>query len=46
LGVVALESIILFYAIEVLFTDRDRHWDALRLGVLASLTVLAVRGLG
>ena len=46
LGILALESIVLFYAIEILIQERERHWDALRIGVLATLAVLAVRGLG
>ncbi len=45
LGVVALESIVLFYAIEVLFTERERHWDALRFGVFGALAILAGKGL-
>jgi UDP-GlcNAc:undecaprenyl-phosphate GlcNAc-1-phosphate transferase len=45
LGVVALESIILFYAIEVILTDRDRNWDLLSFGVLGALCILTTRGL-
>ena len=45
IGLVALESIILFYAIEVIFAERARHWDLLRLGVLAALAILALKGL-
>ena len=45
LGIVALESVILFYAIEILMTERERHWDALRIGVLGALAVLAAKGL-
>ena len=29
----------------LLIQERERHWDALRIGVLATLAVLAVRGL-
>jgi UDP-GlcNAc:undecaprenyl-phosphate GlcNAc-1-phosphate transferase len=46
LGILALQSVVLFYAIEILIQERERHWDALRIGVLATLAVLAVRGLG
>jgi len=45
LGILALEAIILFYAIEILLQARTRPWDAVRLGTLAALSILAVRGL-
>jgi hypothetical protein len=45
LGGVALESIILFYAIEIIMIERRRCWGFLRLGVLSSLAILAVRGM-
>ncbi len=45
LGIVVLESIILFYGIEVVMQERGRTWDLLRIGILASLTVLALKGL-
>jgi hypothetical protein len=45
IGVVALESIVLFYAIEVILQERERGWDLLRVGVLTALGILAVRGL-
>ena len=45
LGRVALESLILFYGIEVLVEERDRHWDALRVSLILALAALAVRGL-
>jgi UDP-GlcNAc:undecaprenyl-phosphate GlcNAc-1-phosphate transferase len=45
IGVVALESIVLFYAIEVILQERERGWDPLRVGVLTTLGILAVRGL-
>ena len=32
LGIVALESLILFYGIELLVQERDRRWDQLRAG--------------
>lgn len=45
LGVIALEGLVLFYAIEVLMQERERHWDSLRVGVVSTLAVLAVKGL-
>ena len=45
IGALALEAIVLFYGIEILLQARERHWDALRIGVLAALAVMAVRGL-
>lgn len=45
LGAVALESIIFFYAIEIIMIERRHCWDLLRFGVLASLAILATRGL-
>jgi UDP-GlcNAc:undecaprenyl-phosphate GlcNAc-1-phosphate transferase len=45
LGRVALETLILFYGIEVLVEERDRHWDALRVSLILALAALAVRGL-
>jgi UDP-GlcNAc:undecaprenyl-phosphate GlcNAc-1-phosphate transferase len=45
LGIVALESLILFYGIELLVQERDRRWDQLRVGLIVALGVLAARGL-
>jgi UDP-GlcNAc:undecaprenyl-phosphate GlcNAc-1-phosphate transferase len=45
IGVLALQAIILFYGIEILLQSRERGWDALRIGVMAALIILAVRGL-
>ncbi|MBK5966932.1 hypothetical protein CCR95_23395 [Thiocystis minor] len=45
IGFVALQCIILFYAIEVLITERKRPWDSLRIGVMTALGVLLVKGL-
>ena len=45
LSIVALESIVLFYGIEVLMQERERHWDPLRIGFLAALYILTVKGL-
>jgi len=45
LGVLALESVVLFYGIEILLQARERRWDALRIAVLSALAVLAVKGL-
>ncbi len=46
LGVIAIEIMILFYAAEVLISSRERHWDNLRIGVIFTLAILTVRGLG
>jgi UDP-GlcNAc:undecaprenyl-phosphate GlcNAc-1-phosphate transferase len=45
IGTLALETIVLFYGIEILIRERERHWDALRLGVLTAMTIVAVKGL-
>jgi UDP-GlcNAc:undecaprenyl-phosphate GlcNAc-1-phosphate transferase len=45
LGVVALESVVLFYGIEVLLQERERRWDPLRMGIIAALAVLAAKAL-
>jgi UDP-GlcNAc:undecaprenyl-phosphate GlcNAc-1-phosphate transferase len=45
LGRVALETLILFYGIEVLVEERERHWDPLRIGLLLALAALAAKGL-
>jgi UDP-GlcNAc:undecaprenyl-phosphate GlcNAc-1-phosphate transferase len=45
LGIVALQAIIVFYALEILFHADVRRWDALRVSVIVSLSVLAFRGL-
>jgi UDP-GlcNAc:undecaprenyl-phosphate GlcNAc-1-phosphate transferase len=45
LGIVAMESLVLFYAAEIIITDHERGWDSLRIGVVASLLVIALRGL-
>ncbi len=45
LGMVAVQSIILFYAIEVLMAERNDAWGPLRLGVIAALAVLTCKGL-
>jgi UDP-GlcNAc:undecaprenyl-phosphate GlcNAc-1-phosphate transferase len=45
LSIVALESIVLFYGIEVLMQERERHWDPLRIGFLAALAILTIKGL-
>jgi UDP-GlcNAc:undecaprenyl-phosphate GlcNAc-1-phosphate transferase len=46
LGIIAIEMMVLFYASETLFTDREQQWDPLRIGVLITLVTLSVRGLG
>jgi len=45
IGIIALEAVVLFYGIEILLQAGERHWDTLRVAVLASLAVLAVKGL-
>ena len=45
LGLVLLESVVLFYGIELLMQERERSWDVLRIGVLLTLAVLAARGI-
>ena len=40
----ALETVVLFYGIELLMQERDRSSDMLRMGVLVTLAVLGVRG--
>ena len=45
LGIVALESLILFYGIEILVQERDRRWDPLRVSLIVALVALSVRGL-
>ncbi|WP_295402647.1 MraY family glycosyltransferase [uncultured Thiocystis sp.] len=45
IGFVALQCIILFYAIEVLIAERKHPWDPLRIGVMTALGVLLVKGL-
>jgi UDP-GlcNAc:undecaprenyl-phosphate GlcNAc-1-phosphate transferase len=44
LGVVALESLVLFYGIELLVQEQDRRWDLLRVGLIAALVALSIRG--
>lgn len=45
IGLLALKAIVLFYGIEILMLERERRWDALRVGVIATLAILAARGL-
>lgn len=44
-GIMALESVILFYSIEVLLTARKNPWNPLRVATLASLSILTVKGI-
>lgn len=44
-GLLALQVIVLFYAIEILLQAQDRRWDALRVGIIVALLTLAFRGL-
>jgi UDP-GlcNAc:undecaprenyl-phosphate GlcNAc-1-phosphate transferase len=44
-GRIALETLILFYGIEVLMEERERRWDALRISLLLALAALATKGL-
>ncbi|MGB5833756.1 MAG: hypothetical protein WBG92_17425 [Thiohalocapsa sp.] len=34
-----------YYGIEILLQARERHWDALRLAILITLPLLALKGL-
>ncbi len=45
LGIMAIETMIFFYAAEALISSHERYWDKLRLGVIATLAVLGLRGL-
>jgi hypothetical protein len=45
LGIIAIETMVLFYASETLFTGREQRCDLLRFGVLITLVVLSIRGL-
>lgn len=45
LGIVALESIMLFYAIEVLLVERNGALNPLRIGLFGALAVLTFKGL-
>jgi len=45
MGVVAMETLVLFYASEIIITDHPRGWDALRYGVTMSLAIIAIRGI-
>lgn len=44
IGLQVIAAIVLFYALEVLISEKTREWDILRLTVLGSLTILSVRG--
>jgi hypothetical protein len=44
LGVVAVETLVLFYAAEIIITDHPRGWDSLRYGVIMALVIIAARG--
>ena len=44
IGAVVIESIILFYAAEILLSQQARRWDMLRLSVLGALAILGFRG--
>ncbi|NBC47718.1 MAG: hypothetical protein GVY22_06980 [Gammaproteobacteria bacterium] len=45
IGVIVLETVILFYGVEILMHAKGRRWDELRVASLVGLGVLAVRGL-
>ena len=45
IGSVVIESIILFYAAEILLSQQARRWDMLRVSVLGTLAILGFRGL-
>ena len=44
IGAVVIESIILFYAAEILLSQQARHWDMLRFSLVGALLILGVRG--
>ncbi len=44
IGAVVIESIILFYAAEILLSQQPRHWDMLRLSIVVALVILGIRG--
>lgn len=45
LGLVALESLILFYAIELLLEEGEHQWGVLRISLLVALSTLALKAL-
>lgn len=45
LGLIAIESLLVFYAIEILLEDQRHRWDILRISLLLTLGILMVRGL-
>ncbi len=45
IGVLVLEIIVIFYALEVLIQARPRRWDLLRFSIVITLATLAARGL-
>lgn len=45
LGLIALESLIVFYAIEILREERRHLWDPLKISLLLTAGILMVRGL-
>jgi len=44
-GLVAIEVVILFYAIEVLISKMASRWSLLSIGVVSSLALIAIKGL-
>ena len=44
-GTIAIESVILFYAIEMLMLEGKRRWDLLRIGMFMTLSIISIRGL-
>lgn len=44
IGVVAIESLVVIYAAEILMIEKQRTWDSLRFGLLGSLAILSIRG--
>jgi hypothetical protein len=45
LGLVTLQTLILFYSIEVLMDERARSWDPLRIGVMLAMGAIIAKGL-
>jgi len=45
LGVMVVETLVLFYASEIIVTDHPRGWDLLRYGMIVALVIIAIRGI-
>ena len=45
IGLMFVETLLLFYACELVLSERPMRWDVFRLSVVGALSVLAVRGI-